>query len=164
MATKRSATELTEHHSIAEPQGTLPIEDLIRNQCEGLGLRPTDLVRRCGYQNISKGLRRLEELRVGNFVRASGLVRMLPAALEVSSDVVDRAIEQTKRCVRECAEAAWRASFRPHAIIITDRTRPEPLFVAAVIGVERLLRVDLDMTASTVTFVEQALGALNDRL
>jgi hypothetical protein len=44
----------------------------------------------------------------------------------------------------ESAEAAWRAAFRPHAVIMTDRERPEPLFVAAIIGVNVLLRVDFD--------------------
>jgi hypothetical protein len=144
-------------------QQTLAIEALVRDRCEELGLKPAELVRRCGYQNASKGLRRLEQLRAGNFARTSGLVRTLPAALEVSADVLDEAIEATERYLRECAEAAWRAAFRPHAILITERTRPEPLFVAAFIGVDVLLRIDFDLTAAPVTFIKQSLDGLRKK-
>ena len=40
----------------------LPITVLISRRCEELHLRPGELVRRCGYQNITKGLRRLDLL------------------------------------------------------------------------------------------------------
>ena len=145
-------------------QQTLAIEALVRDRCEELGLKPAELVRRCGYQNVSKGLRRVEQLRAGDFARTSGLVRTLPAALEVSADVLDEAIEATQRYLRECAEAAWRAAFRPHAILITERTRPEPFFVAAFIGVDVLLRVDFDLTAAPVTFIKQSLDGLRQKL
>jgi hypothetical protein len=61
----------------------LAIETLVRDRCEELGLKPVELVRRCGYQNVAKGLRRLEQLRAGDFARTSGLLRTLLAALQV---------------------------------------------------------------------------------
>ena len=72
-------------------------------------------------------------------------------------DVVKEAVEESQRYLHESAEAAWRAAFRPHAIIITERRRPEPLFVAAFIGVDVLLRVDFDLSAAPITFVTQSL-------
>jgi hypothetical protein len=54
--------------------------------------------------------------------------------------------------------------FTPHALILTERSVPQPTFVAAVIGVERLLRVDLDAAAAPVTFAGQALRAVRRRL
>jgi hypothetical protein len=146
------------------PRQTLAIEALVHGQCKELGMTPVELVRRCGYQNVSKGLRRLEKLCTGDFKRSGGLVQKLPAALEVPMDVVKEAVEATERYLRESAEAAWRAAFRPHAIIMTERKRPEPLFVAAFIGVDVLLRVDLDLTAAPVTFVKQALKGLHTKL
>ena len=59
---------------------------------------------------------------------------------------------------------AWREAFRPHAIIVTERVIPEPLFVSAVIGVDRVLRLDLDGSQDHVTYVTQALDALKQRL
>ena len=62
-------------------------------------------------------------------------------------------------CRRETPEAAeWRAAFRPHAIIVTDRSIPSPIFVAALIGVEKILRIDFDTSLPEATFVQQALA------
>ena len=83
------------------PQQQLAIEALVRGRCQELGLRPVELVRRCGYQNLSKGLRRLEELRAGDFARTTGLVRALPTALEVPVDAVREAVEKTERYLHE---------------------------------------------------------------
>jgi hypothetical protein len=47
-----------------------------------------------------------------------------------------------------------------HAIILTERTVPSPIFVAAMIGVEKLLRIDLDATQGPVSFVKQVLYRL----
>ena len=71
----------------------------------------------------------------------------------VSSEVVGQAVEETQRYLRDTEEAAWRAAFKPHAVIVTDRARPEPLFVAFFIGVNRLVRVDFDLTQRPVTFL-----------
>ena len=95
---------------------------------------------------MSKGLRRLEHLCEGDFKGTTALIQALPDALGVSAEVVKEAVEETQRYLRETEEAAWRAAFKPHAIIITDRQRPQPLFVAFFIGVERLVRIDFDLT------------------
>ena len=120
-------------------------------------------MRRCGYENVSKGLRRLEQLYSGYFKSSSGLIAMLPAALDVPHDVIKQTVEDTQRHIRETQEAAWRAAFRPHAVVLTERERPQPLFVAALIGVDVLLRIDFDLTADPVTF-QQALDGLRDKL
>jgi hypothetical protein len=142
---------------------TLAISALVGRRCKDLGLSDVELVHRCSYKNISKGLRRLEQLHAGDFKRTAGLVRMLPAALDVPVDAINSAVEETQRYLRDSAEAAWRAAFKPHAVIMTDRERPEPLFVAAIIGVDVLLRVDFDLTASSVTFVRQSLDGVRRR-
>jgi hypothetical protein len=47
---------------------------------------PRELVRRAGYRNISKGLRRLDQLCDGDFHLARELIRGLPHALELEGD------------------------------------------------------------------------------
>ena len=64
----------------------------------------------------------------------------------------------------EAEEAAWRAEFNPHAVILTESERPTQLFVAIFIGIDRLLRVDFDLTKSPVTFIQQALEGLSQKL
>lgn len=149
----------------------LAIMGLIARRCEELGLRPSHLVKRCGYKNVSRGLRRLQKLSAGDLKGASGLITGLPSALELSPVVVNHAVEESKRQLREAEkaakeaeEAAWRAAFKPHAIILTEQRRPEPIFLAAVIGVDRLLRVDFDLTQKPVSFTDQALQGVREKL
>jgi hypothetical protein len=54
--------------------------------------------------------------------------------------------------------------FLPHAIILTERKRPEPIFVAAIIGVDRILRIDFDLSVPQASFVAQALAGLRARV
>ena len=142
----------------------LPIKTLISNRCDELSLRPSELVRRCGYKNIAKGLRRLESVRQGYFKGNEALIEALPTALEVAADVVKEAVAATQRQIYEAKEAAWRAAFMPHAVILTEKQRPEQIFVAAVIGVDRLLRVDLDPTEDPRTYIDQALKGVRQKL
>jgi hypothetical protein len=84
----------------------------------------------------------------------------------ILTDVISGVVEQTrqqivatKRRPAEQAEMKWRDNFQPHAIILTERTRPAPIFVAAIIGVERLLRVDFDLDGEREGYVKKSLEA-----
>lgn len=145
-------------------QQTLAIEILLRDRCQELGLSPLELLRRSGFRNTAKGLRRLEQLRRGDFARSAGLVRMLPAALGVPVDLVKDAVEKTERHLRASEEASWLSGCRPHGVIITDQPRPHPIFVAAMIGVDRLIRIDFDLAAGETSYVDQAIDAIKSKL
>ena len=69
----------------------LAIVSLIVDRTRVLDLSRPDLVRRAGYKNIAKGLRRLDELLAGDFDKTRNLVRALPAALDVATQVVEHA-------------------------------------------------------------------------
>ena len=56
---------------MARPNLALPA--LILQRCREIGIGPRELVERCGYKNISKGIRRLEEVYSGNFQTAVDL-------------------------------------------------------------------------------------------
>ena len=133
----------------------LPIGLLIINRLRVLDLPRGHFLRRAGYKNVAKGLRRLDELLAGELVRTRDLIRTLPAALDVPPEVVEHAIEETRRQTAAAGQArqmVWRAAFRPHAIILTERTVPQPFFVAAFIGIERLLRIDFDLALAPVSY------------
>ena len=53
----------------------LAIEALIAGRLQELKLTPVELVRRCGYKNLSKGLRRLEGVREGYFGGQDGFFK-----------------------------------------------------------------------------------------
>lgn len=149
----------------------LAIASLIVDRSQVLGLSRADLVRRTSYKNIPKGLRRLDDLLSGELDKARVLIGALPAVLDVPPEMVEHAIEETRRQVadakeaaRQAREAAWRAAFRPHAIVLTERTVPQPIFVAAIIGVERLLRMDFDLALPPVSYVSQAQAGIRRKL
>src|SRR5205085_4672620 len=56
-----------------------PLRELIGNRCQELDLTAPDLIRRAGYQNLAKGLRRLQALRNGDLETTKGLMRRCSA-------------------------------------------------------------------------------------
>ena len=143
---------------------TLPIETLIRKRAAKLGLGGTELVRRAGYKNVSKGLRRLSELYGGEFEASRGLIAGLPHVLGQSADDVQKAVQASRRQIAEAEEARWRAAFVPHAVILTERTRPQGLFIAAMIGISELKRVDFTLGSAPVTYIQQAVDGVQQKL
>lgn len=142
----------------------LPIESLIQTRSNELRLTRRDLVRKAGYSNTAKGLRRLDELYSGYFQGARGLIQALPAALDLPETTINQVIEESRRQIAEAKESAWRTAFVPHAIILTEKSRPEPLFVASLIGINQLKRVDFETSDNPVLFIDQALAGLQKKL
>lgn len=140
------------------------ISSLIGSRARELGLSDVDLVRRCGYQNIAKGLRRLREVREGKFKTASQFLAALPVALALPPEAIERVVCDTEREGSREREQRYREVFRPHSIILTNRSRPEPIFVAAIFGVDRILRLELVPGSSPVSFLDQSLKGLENRL
>jgi hypothetical protein len=145
----------------------LAIATLVRSRMIELGLSRGEFAKRLGYKNIAKGIRRIDVLCDGDLEGTKHFLDVLPQALETSADTVKRALDQTVREIEmaeqqeaEARDKIWRKNFCPHAIILTERTVPSPIFVAAMIGVEKLLRIDLDATQGPVSFVKQVLYRL----
>ncbi len=148
-----------------------PVATLIRSRCLELGLNKARLVRLAGYKNEAKGIRRLNSLIAGDLETTRWLIQGLPAALNLPTDVISGVVDQTRQQIasmkrREAEQAGmeWRENFRPHAIILTERTRPEPIFVAAIIGVERLLRVDFNLDGERKSYIKKSLKVIQRRL
>jgi len=66
--------------------------------------------------------------------------------------------------LKRLEKVADRGTFKPHAVILTERTVPEPIFVAAFMGVDRLLRIDFDLSLPRASFVRQALDGISGKL
>jgi hypothetical protein len=149
-------------------EASLAIQILICGRCRELSLSRSELVRRCGYRNITKGIRRLEELLAGDLQRTTSLLSGLAIALELSPDVVQRALNATQQQLEERAsrtameaEAAWRAAFKPHGILLGTDTRPSQALIFAITGgAERWLKILLDQSQPPVTYAEQALAVV----
>jgi hypothetical protein len=145
------------HHS---RKGPLPIELLISRRLAEHGIRPLDLVRKCGYANLAKGLRRLEEVYTGNLARAAHLIEALPTSLDLPADQVREAVQKSLELIRADEQAAWRAAFRPHAVIATEHSVPRPIFAGVAMGIKRQKQIDFDAslpTAAIHAFVQEEI-------
>ncbi len=148
-------------------KSNLAIAALIQSRMTELGLSRGEFAKRLGYKNIAKGIRRIDALCAGDLEGTKQFLEVLPQAMETSAETVKRALDQTVREIEsaenqegEARDKIWRENFCPHAIILTEQTVPSPIFVAAMIGVEKLLRIDLDATQGPVSFVRQVLDRL----
>ena len=152
-------------------KSNLAIATLIQSRMTELGLSRGEFAKRLGYKNIAQGIRRIDALCGGDIGGTKQFLDVLPQALETSAETVKHALDQTVRelelAAKEQAEARdniWPETFRPHAIILTEHTVPSPIFVAAMVGVERLLRIDIDATQGPVSFLRQMLDRLPERV
>ena len=122
---------------------TTPLADLIQTRLQELGLDRQALGFRLGYQKPPKAAGRVDALCDGHLTSAKSRAVRLPDALEVRADVVDRAIastqelfveiqrqaEEERRRAEEGEERLWRARFKPHAVIHTERTVPSQITI-----------------------------------
>jgi hypothetical protein len=144
-----------------------PIHNLIETRRASLGIGRGELVRRCGFRNISKGLRRIENVCNGDLASpgAKGVIVALPAALELEASEVEKAVRETANIIARARaeeeakrEVAWRASFKPSAYLVGTQSRPSSITIYGLGGgAERWLRIPLDLSQPPVTFAPQAL-------
>jgi hypothetical protein len=126
-----------------------PISRFILDRADGLGLTRSDLVRRFGYRGLTSG-----HAALSGFLR-SGIVppfieEKLADALEVEEGILDAVLLATARQRHDEASArtltneeAYRAAFRPHLQVETERRVPSPIFIAALLTTARLRIVPL---------------------
>jgi hypothetical protein len=88
----------------------------------------------------------------------------LAVALEVDKVVVENAIAATAQVIADAnrlaeanRDAAWRASFKPHAYLVGSQNRPSQItFYGMTGGPERWLKMPLDLSQPPVTYAVQA--------
>jgi hypothetical protein len=130
-------------------EDTYAIGRFILDRAKTLGLSRTDLVRRFGYHGLTSG-----HAAVTGFL-LTGIVppfirTKLARLLEVEEDLIDTMLLATAQQVHDEArtqilakEDAYRAAFRPHLQVQTERRNPSPIFVAALLTTRRLRIVSL---------------------
>jgi len=132
------------------PEIRYPIGRFVADRANMLGLSRRDLVNRLGYQGReSKGHKVLSGFMAGENLNPPFVMR-LPSVLQVDPSIVHAALISTAReldaedAVRVlAAEDGYRASFRPHLQVQTERNIPSPIFAAAMIGTKRLRIIEL---------------------
>src|SRR3984893_5398365 len=132
-----------------------PIGRFILERSRALAMSRTDLVHRLRYRDIGSGHKALSAVLLTG-VLAPHVANHLAEALEADDALVRSVIDATMRQKRDEArglrvesERAYRASFRSHLQVQTERAVPSPIFVAALLTVARLRIVHLPDEALT---------------
>lgn len=154
---------------------------LVRARMADLGLDPAALGFRLGYRNPAKAAGRVHAFLDGNVPlspKSRKAAERLPEALDLPREAVDDAMErtdavfaerareaeQTQRREAEREQAEWRAAFRPHAVLHTERTVPSSITSCVLSGgAERWLVVHLDLSRPPASFSSQVTDTLADR-
>ena len=138
----------------------MTLYQLIQKRLAERKMKRSELARGMGYaqDKLGKGCTRIDRIREGDLYLAWDLRERLAAGLQVSTEAVEAAIEGT----RQAQDAAWRLSFKPYGVVLTENTgRPTcSLFIFAVSGEGDKLTVRFEEGSDPATFVEQALRKL----
>ena len=145
-----------------------PLHNLVDSRRQELSLSWPDVVRRCGYENPSRGLRRLGAIWEGNLSgRASvRILSVLPEALSLDEEVVQAVVRQSRRQqvqthlrARQAEATVRRAAFQPSAYLLGTTSRPSQITIFGLTGgADRWLCIPLDLAQPPITFVRQALA------
>ena len=135
----------------------MTLDQLIQKRLVELKMKRSELARGMGYaqDKLGKGCIRIDRIRGGDLYLAWDLRERLAKGLQVSTEVVEAAIDGTQ----EAQHAAWRAAFRPYGVVLTENTgRPTcSLFIFAISGEGDKLTLRFEEGSDPATFVEQAL-------
>ncbi len=148
----------------------LPIHALVEARLKALGIRRSELARRCGFKNLAKGMRRLDAVCKGDIDSPSSrmILTALPTALDVEEGIVQAAVRETAETLEQMdrtaaadRESAWRASFQPHGYLCGSTERPSSITICGFTGgPERWLKIPLDCSKPPVTFTAQAMAVV----
>ena len=141
------------------------VPQLIERRRGELDLSRAHLARKMGYANVSKGMRRLDAILGGDTKLATELAPMLAAALDVDPSEIEQAIGNTRQDVQAEREKAYRESFRPYAILMTEREVPYPHPNTSFFYRPDVLRwIELEEGSSPETYVRQVLSQIPETI
>ena len=112
------------------------------------GLSRSEVVRRLGYRNANKGIRRLDLFLKGEGTD-SELVPKLITALDLDADSMHEAIDEDRLRDRQLAEDYARERFNPNIYIQTYATRPSQICIFAMTGGTRVHKT-VDVTEEII--------------
>ena len=97
----------------------LRIEVFIRHRIQQLGLTEEAFILKMEMRNFRRKQKKLHHLFQGNWQLAEQVMPFLAAALNVSTEILDYVISQTKADIASQNEALRRQHFRPAAFFLT---------------------------------------------
>lgn len=142
-------------------EALVPLWELIEGRRRMLRMDRNELVRRCGFDNVTHGRRAFERFWDGDLddPGSARLVGVLPTALELSPTVLGDVVAACRAALRDIAQRRAREAFVPCGWLIGTRPRPSQITIFALTGgVRRWLRIPLDAGRPPLTYAGQVLA------
>ncbi len=120
-----------------------PIKKFVNDRIKELGISKNEVVRRTGYTNISKGLRRLEQF-LSNTDTAGLVAPNLHKALEIPFSELEAKVIETRKIIKEeyeeslrQRELAEREAYAPHLALFMEHAVPTQICICGFTGGDR---------------------------
>lgn len=146
----------------------------LARQCATHGIRRGQIPELLQLSNVNKALRRFDALVAGG-LHDEDLIDRIRRCEPLGGDAFEEALAETRhqiavdeqeRALHE--ELQRRAAFRPHLWVIHENRVPSPIFVVAMLGIDRFKRIELpdEIAALTHTghIMMEIASMLNERL
>ena len=145
-------------------KGPVVLSSLIQMECTRIGLDEQEFVCLLGIKKSHKTSAFAEQLKNNQMAKIIQFRYKLVDILNVTLEQVDEAIQASKNAYYAQVDAAWRASFQPHAVLITANKIPSPIFAAAITGSAQKLYIGAPANLSKLAWPSWFVKNLPDRL
>jgi len=115
---------------------------LIQTECARTVVNEQEFTRLLGIKKFHKAKSFIEQVNGNRMKKMIHMRHQMVDVLDVTIGQVDEAIQASKDAYYGRIDAAWRATFQPHAVLITANRIPSPIFVAALTGSAQKLYID----------------------
>ena len=109
------------------------VEHLVHGAMEKAPLTKNEVLRRMGYSNLNKGVRRLDQFLKGDMADKT-FVMKLTEAINASLEEMQSAINSDQSRAWQRAEEHARKNFKPYIFLQTTATRPSQICIYALTG------------------------------
>src|SRR5271157_498374 len=123
---KKEATHMSEH----------PVFVYLNEKINVSGTSKKDIVIKMGYKNVTKGLRRLQNVLNGGREDKQFLVKL--------SQVLSFPVEEIVKIRSDYEYRVAKGVFRPHLLAVTSNHIPSPIFVGAMVAHQRYIYLEDD--------------------
>jgi len=121
-----------------------PIGRLIVAAMKETNINKSELVKAIGYQNINKGMRKLDACITGEGIyKNKKFLVNLARVLEIDDQTLNEAIKKTLEEIKHKQEKQERLHFKPHIYIKHSESRPHSITTVCFIGVNYFKHIEL---------------------
>jgi hypothetical protein len=119
-----------------------PIGRLIVAAMKENSIKKSVLVKAIGYQNINKGMRKLDACMAGERIHKK-LLFNVGRVLEIDDQTLNEAIKKTSEEIKRKQEKYERLHFKPHIYIKHSESRPSSITIVCFAGINYFKHIEL---------------------